>query len=109
MFGQRSRNYPVALALCAVLLLLFGLSRHVSRRILPTHGPVLATSDGDTIQRAEEEVRVNHSSIEEQVIDEDPEEIVNPDFYSDAYWSTSLEKRSQVHVDSIFFCMMPAL
>ena len=102
MLGQRPRSYPVALALCAVLLLLFGLSRHVSRQVLPIHGTMLAMSEDDTVQRAEEKVRVNHSNTEEQVINEDPEEIVNPDFYSDAYWSTSFEKRSEVRKKIVF-------
>lgn len=103
MFGQRPRSYPVVLALCAVFLLLFGLSGRVSRRMLPTHGPALTTTDGYTVERVEEEMRVNQSkaSEEQSGTEGNPtEEVTDPDFYSDAYWSTSLEKRSEVHVNS---------
>ena len=112
MFGQRPRSYPVVLALCSVSLLLFGLSRHMSRRILSTGGPgpVVATSDSYTVERVDsgEGVRVNQSKMEEQIVEGDPEEIVNPDFYSDAYWSTSLEKRSEVCACVFHMCMHDA-
>jgi hypothetical protein len=59
---------------------------------------VLATSDGVyAVERADEIVSVNQKSkTAEYIIEEDPKKVVNPDFYSDAYWSTSLEKRSKV-------------
>lgn len=105
MLGQRSRSYPVVLALCAAFLILFGVSRHVSRRIVvstPTHGPPLATSDGYAVEGVEENVSENQSEskIAEQIFEEDPKKALNPDFYSDAYWSTSLEKRSEVCVST---------
>ena len=112
MFGQRPRSYPVVLALCAVSLLLFGLSRQISRQILSTDGPgpVLAASDSYTVERVDsgEGVRVNQSKMEEQIVEGDPEEIVNPDFYSDVYWSTSLEKRSEVCACVFHMCMHDA-
>ena len=104
MFGQRPQSYPIALVLCAVLLLLFGLSQvHILRQTISgtyhyhIQGPMRTTSDaGYPAQRAEEKAKVTQLKSEEEIIKEDSEEIVNPDFYSDAYWSTNLEKRSEV-------------
>lgn len=109
MFGQRPRSYPIALAMCAVLLLLFGLSQvHVSRQTISgsylyhIRGPMRATTGvGYPAQRAEEKEKVIQLKTEKEVI-KDPEEIVDSDFYSDAYWSTSVEKRSEVH-DNILY------
>ena len=105
MLGQRSRSCPVVLALCAAFLILFGVSRHFSRQIVVptlTPGPALATSDGYAVERVEEKVSENQSEskIAEQIFREDPEKVMNPDFYSDAYWSTSLKKRSEVCVNT---------
>jgi hypothetical protein len=62
---------------------------------------VLATSDGVyAVERADDIVSVNQSKTAEQIFKEDPEKVVNPDFYSDAYWSTNLEIRSEVCVNS---------
>ena len=107
MLGQRSRSCPVVLALCAAFLILFGISRHVSRQIIVptlTPGPVLVTSDGYAAERVEENFKVSENQTEskmaEQIFKEDPEKVMNPDFYSDAYWSTSLKKRSEVCVNT---------
>ena len=112
MFVQRPRSYPVVLLLCSALLLLFGLSQvHISseqKLVGSSHyharGPILATSDEYPVQSIGGKVKVNRNQIkanqrktEEQAIAEHPKAMVEPDFYSENYWSMSLEKRSEVN------------
>ena len=104
MFGQSS---PIALVLCAILVFVFGLIQvHVSRKTLTDsrryhiQGPVVGTAAGGGyyLENRDRRIKVEQKQIVEQVSNEDGKEEPKANFYSENYWSMSLEKRSEVSV-----------